>query len=84
MLSAGGLLAACGGSSRRERGLQRQVQPGQHRPLKPGGSLRVGATGGGAKDTIDAHLPTADPDIMRCWNLYEPLAVRPPTSARWR
>ena len=47
--------------------------------LKSGGSLRVGATGGGAKDTIDAHLPTADPDIMRCWNLYEPLAVRPPS-----
>ena len=46
--------------------------------LKTGGALRVGATGGGAKDTIDAHLPTVDTDIMRCWNLYESLAVRTP------
>ena len=46
--------------------------------LKTGGTLRVGATGGGAKDTIDAHIPTVDTDIMRCWNLYESLAVRTP------
>ena len=37
-----------------------------------------GATAAGAKDTIDAHLPTADTDIMRVWNMYESLAVRTP------
>ena len=47
-------------------------------------TLRVGATGGGAKDTIDAHLPTTDPDIMRQWNMYESLAVRTPDFARAR
>jgi peptide/nickel transport system substrate-binding protein len=81
MLSAGGLLAACGGSS--SGGSSSSAAGGSSPPntgaIKPGGSLRVGATGGGAKDTIDAHLPTADTDIMRCWNLYEPLAVRPPS-----
>ena len=83
MLSAGGLLAACGGSSGSSSGGggggTAKSSPPSTGTIKPGGSLKVGATGGGAKDTIDAHLPTADPDIMRCWNLYEPLAVRPPS-----
>ncbi|MGZ4191691.1 MAG: ABC transporter substrate-binding protein, partial [Solirubrobacteraceae bacterium] len=82
MLSAGGLLAACGGSSSSSGsggGGTAKSSPPSTGTIKPGGSLKVGATGGGAKDTIDAHLPTADPDIMRCWNLYEPLAVRPPS-----
>jgi peptide/nickel transport system substrate-binding protein len=81
MLSAGGLLAACGGSSSGSSSASSSAgsSPASTGALKAGGSLRVGATGGGAKDTIDAHLPTADTDIMRCWNLYEPLAVRPPS-----
>jgi peptide/nickel transport system substrate-binding protein len=84
VLSASGLLAACGGSSNSSSGASGGSSSAGSSPaptgtLKPGGSLRVGATGGGAKDTIDAHLPTVDPDIMRCWNLYEPLAVRPPS-----
>jgi peptide/nickel transport system substrate-binding protein len=78
MLSAGGLLAACGGGSS-SASSSAGSSPASTGKLKTGGSLRVGATGGGAKDTIDAHLPTADTDIMRCWNLYEPLAVRPPS-----
>jgi peptide/nickel transport system substrate-binding protein len=81
MLSAGGLLAACGGSSSGSSSASSSAgsSPASTGTLKAGGSLRVGATGGGAKDTIDAHVPTVDPDIMRCWNLYEPLAVRPPS-----
>ena len=84
MLSAGGLLAACGGSSGSSGsggggGGTAKSSPPSTGTIKAGGSLKVGATGGGAKDTIDAHLPVADPDIMRCWNLYEPLAVRPPS-----
>ena len=76
-LTAGGLLAACGGSSS-SASSSAGSSPASTGTLKSGGSLSVGATGGGAKDTIDAHLPTADTDIMRDWNLYEPLAVRPP------
>ncbi|HET9102516.1 MAG TPA: ABC transporter substrate-binding protein [Solirubrobacteraceae bacterium] len=76
VIGAGGLLAACGSSSSSSAAASGSAPTTGK--IKPGGALRVGATGGGAKDTIDAHLPTVDPDIMRCWNLYEPLAVRPP------
>ena len=40
--------------------------------LKTGGTLRVGATGGGAKDTIDAHMPDGRP---RHHARLEPLRV---------
>jgi peptide/nickel transport system substrate-binding protein len=77
MLGAGGLLAACGGSSGGSAS-STQSGGGTTAKLRTGGVLRVGATGGGAKDSIDAHIPTTDPDIMRVWNLYESLAVRSP------
>jgi peptide/nickel transport system substrate-binding protein len=73
-LAASGVLEACGGGGGNTTG---QTAP-TNQKLRAGGALRVGATGGGAKDTIDAHLPTADTDIMRVWNLYESLAVRTP------
>ena len=75
LLGSGGLLAGCGSSSSSSSLSSSKPATGT---IKAGVHLRVGATGGGAKDTIDAHLPTADTDIMRVWNLYEPLAVRPP------
>jgi peptide/nickel transport system substrate-binding protein len=79
-LSASGLLAACGGSDSSSGGGAANTGTGAPAPVKlrAGGALRIGSTGGGAKDTIDAHLPTTDPDIMRQWNLYESLAVRTP------
>ena len=75
-LSVGGLLAACGSSG--SGGATATGSAPTKGTLKAGGTLRVGATGGGSKDDIDAHVATADTDIMRVWNLYEPLAVRPP------
>jgi peptide/nickel transport system substrate-binding protein len=77
-LSAGGLLAACGGDGGGGGSTTQGGNGGAPPRLRAGGVLRVGATGGGAKDTIDAHKPTTDPDIMRVWNLYESLAVRTP------
>ena len=65
MLSTSGLLAACGGGTSASSSASSSSSPATTGRIKAGGSLRVGATGGGAKDTIDAHLPTADPDIMR-------------------
>lgn len=65
----GGLIAACGGGG--STGTQTAAPSSSARQ---GGTLRIGATGGGAKDTIDAHEPTADPDIVRVGALYEPLA----------
>ena len=82
MLSASGLLAACGGGGGGGGGggaaSTGNSGSSAGAKLRAGGILRVGATGGGAKDTIDAQGPVADPDIMRVWNLYEPLAVRSP------
>ena len=76
-LSASGLLLGCGGSDNGDGGAEEGSEPAQVK-LRSGGTLRIGATGGGAEDTIDAHKPTADTDIMRVWNLYESLAVRTP------
>src|SRR5579875_3982942 len=70
LLGAGGLLAACGGSSS-SSATTSSAATGK---ASAGGVLRIGATGGGAKDTIDAHDPTADTDIVRVSTLYEPLA----------
>src|SRR3954468_17819608 len=84
VLSTSGLLAACGGSSGGGEGggaTGSATAPAQQK-LRTGGVLRIGATGGGAKDTIDAHQPTTDPDIMRQWNMYESLAVRTPDFAQ--
>ncbi|MDO8212618.1 ABC transporter substrate-binding protein [Conexibacter sp. CPCC 206217] len=79
VVGLGGLLAACGGDSDSgaatgsSTGATTAAEPGSFRR---GGTLRVGATGGGARDTLDAHRTTSDPDMARIWNLYEPLAVR--------
>ncbi|HLY48470.1 MAG TPA: ABC transporter substrate-binding protein [Solirubrobacteraceae bacterium] len=72
LLVSSGVLAACGGSSpSSSSSTQATTSSGA---IKPGGTLRIGATGGGAKDTIDAHTATADTDIVRISSLYEPLA----------
>jgi peptide/nickel transport system substrate-binding protein len=82
VLGAGGMLGACGGDDNGGGGGGGGGTPAESGgKLKTGGQLRVGATGGGAKDSIDAHRPTVDTDIMRCWNLYESLAVRSPDFA---
>jgi peptide/nickel transport system substrate-binding protein len=66
MTAGGGVLAACGGGAPTSAAT----------PGKPGGVLRVGATGGGAKDSLDPHNPVTYPDQARVLNLYEPLFQR--------
>jgi peptide/nickel transport system substrate-binding protein len=66
-LLTAGPLAACGTTS------QSSAANG---PRKQGGVLTVGATGGGAKDTLDPHGPVTYPDQARVLNLYEPLFLR--------
>jgi peptide/nickel transport system substrate-binding protein len=75
LIAGGNLLAACGSSSSSSGATSAAATAGS---IKPGGTLRVGTTGGGAKDSIDAHFAVADPDISRLWQLYDPLAVRSP------
>ena len=72
LLVGGGLLSACGANPH----VIAQSSPEPVGPIKPGGSLSVGSTGGGAQDSIDAHFATSDPDIARLNQLYEPLAIR--------
>jgi peptide/nickel transport system substrate-binding protein len=72
-LSAGGLLAACGSGGDSGNGAPAGAPVSGK--LKTGGAVRVGVSGGGAKDTVDAHLGAFDPDIARLWNLYESLTV---------
>ncbi len=74
LLAGGGLLSACGVNP----SVIAQSSPEPKGPIKPGGSLTVGSTGGGAQDSVDAHFATSDPDIARLNQLYEPLAVRDP------
>jgi peptide/nickel transport system substrate-binding protein len=76
-IGAGGLLAACAGVQP-GTGAIKGSPPTGNAKLRHGGSMSVGATGGGSTDTLDAHVPVTDPDIMRNWNLYESLAVRSP------
>ena len=82
-LTAGGLFGACGGGDDGGGGGGTPATSSDtgNAKLKAGGIIRAGATGGGAEDSIDAHKPVADPDIMRVWNLYESLAVRRPDFA---
>ena len=77
VLGSSGFLAACGGGDDEGGNGTQETSQEDAGALRAGGTLRVGATGGGAEDTVDAHKPTSDPDIMRVWQLYEPLAVRP-------
>lgn len=78
LLSGGGLLAACGGDGSGGSAAQSNTGGTPATGARSGGSLRVGVAGGGADDSIDAHLLTTDPDIARAFQLYEPLAIRNP------
>jgi peptide/nickel transport system substrate-binding protein len=72
LLLGGGLLSACGV----DPAVIAASSPEPKGPIRSGGNLIVGSTGGGAQDSIDAHFATSDPDIARLNQLYEPLAVR--------
>jgi peptide/nickel transport system substrate-binding protein len=65
-IGAGGLLAACSGSSTSGN----TVAVGTP---KRGGDLKVGLTGGGPSDTIDPHKGLTYTDSSRLQSLYSPL-----------
>src|SRR5689334_14306297 len=66
-------IATVGGSLLVARGAG--AAPRQARPNR-GGVLKIAVGGGGAKDTIDAHQSTNQPDFARTPQLYESLTVR--------
>jgi len=73
LLIGGNVLSACGSSSS-----STSTPSAPASSARSGGTLRIGATGGGAKDVIDANSATADTDIVRVASLYEPLAQPTP------
>jgi peptide/nickel transport system substrate-binding protein len=74
LLGAGGILGACGSETvdvpTSDSGAT------SLEGVRDGGTLRIGVAGGGADDSIDAHIPATVPDISRVFQLYEPLAGR--------
>jgi len=67
LAGAGGLLAACGGSSPSSAPKVGGVGK------KRGGSLKVGLTGGSGSDTLDPHNGLTYLDTARAQSLYNPL-----------
>jgi len=68
-LSAGGLIAACGGSP------SNSVSPaGTTGGPRHGGVLRVGLTGGSSSDNLDPNTPVNNTDFARIACLYDTLA----------
>jgi peptide/nickel transport system substrate-binding protein len=66
---AGGLLAACGGSSTSGSKTPAPVAAG-----KSGGNLKVGLSGSSGTDTLDPHAGLTYLDTARAQALYQPLA----------
>jgi peptide/nickel transport system substrate-binding protein len=74
LVGTGGLLAACGSE---DVAVPTRSSGGSTlKDVRNGGTLRVGVAGGGADDSIDAHVLATVPDISRAFQLYEPLAGR--------
>jgi peptide/nickel transport system substrate-binding protein len=74
LVGTGGLLAACG--SEDVDVPTRNFGATSLKDVRNGGSLRIGVAGGGADDSIDAHVLATVPDISRAFQLYEALAGR--------
>ena len=66
---AGGLLAACGGSSSGNTSSLAQAS----RSVRRGGTLKLGLTGGSSSDTLDPHKSLTYIDTSRLQSLYQPL-----------
>ena len=64
---AGGLLAACGGSS-----TSSSSAPAGPATKKTGGSLKVGLSGSSGADTLDPHAGLTYLDTARAQSLYQP------------
>jgi peptide/nickel transport system substrate-binding protein len=66
---AGGLLAACGGSSTKSGSAAISISTGRTR----GGNLKVGLSGSSGADTLDPHAGLTYLDTARAQALYSPL-----------
>jgi len=72
-LGAGGLLAACGSSpsSSSSSTTTTTSQPAASAKPQRGGTIRLGSTGGGSSDTLDANNAVNNLDFARAPQMYE-------------
>ena len=75
-IGMGSLLAACGSSQATAGKATSAGVP------KRGGTLRVGATGGGSGDTLDAQNSLTNVDFLRAGALYEQLMIMDPKTGQ--
>lgn len=68
VIGVGGLLAACSGGS-----TTASSQNGANGKPVRGGTLRIGASGGGSTDTLDPQNWATSPDGLRVKQLFDPL-----------
>jgi peptide/nickel transport system substrate-binding protein len=83
LIGAGGILAACGGGASTDSSSgqgQGEFSPGPETggKAKRGGNLRVGLPSGGDAETIDPRKAISNPDIARCYALYDQLFTSVP------
>jgi hypothetical protein len=71
VVGAGGLLAACGGSS--GAGPAPAAASSGTAGARRGGNLKVGLSGGSGSDTLDPHKGLTYLDTARAQSLYQPL-----------
>ena len=76
-LGLGGMLSACGGS-----GNSTATAAKSSGSPRRGGTLRIGATGGGSSDTLDAQNSLTTVDFMRAGALYEQLMFLDPKTGQ--
>jgi len=74
VMSAGGLLAACGGSAGTAGTAGSATPSATPTGHRKGGALRVGLTGSSGADTLDPHQGLTYLDTARAQSLYSPLA----------
>jgi peptide/nickel transport system substrate-binding protein len=75
----GSVLAACGGTNTAATSAATAAAAGTPRR---GGTLRIGVTGGGTADTLDAQQPNTTVDFLRVGMLYDQLMIMDPATAQ--
>lgn len=81
-LSLGGLLAACASGDPGQTPVAVSTSGSPAGPSR-GGRLRVGVKGIGPRETLDAHMGTAQPDFVRQYSLYERLVNFAPDGSKF-
>lgn len=78
----GGLLSACGGGDGAMTPIASSGGPATGGTPRLGGTLRIAMPTNGTAETIDPRKAISNPDLMRCYALYDTL-TRPLPGGEW-